>query len=103
MAIIKITKDGVSNDIIAELAWAKTAYPDSTCEEVSVVEPTSDELLESKKIEARQWRDSELTITDSLSLLTDHPQKTEIAAYRVKLRDWPSTSDFPATRPTLGS
>ena len=24
--------------------------------------------------------------TDSLSLLTDHPKKTEIAAYRVKLK-----------------
>ena len=29
------------------------------------------------------------------------PKKTELAAYRVKLRDWPSTSDFPDTRPTL--
>lgn len=52
-------------------------------------------------IEARGWRDSELNRTDTLSLLTDFPKKTELAAYRTKLRDWPSTSDFPDTRPTL--
>ena len=48
------------------------------------------------------WRNSELDRTDTLSLLTDYPKKTELAAYRTKLRDWPSTSDFPDTKPELG-
>lgn len=102
MANIKITKDGVSTTIVADLEWAKTNYPDHTCEDVTVV-PTDTQILNAKKIEQREWRDNELVRTDALSLLTDHPQKTEIAAYRVKLRDWPSTSDFPATKPTLES
>jgi hypothetical protein len=64
------------------------------------VDPQVNEI---KLITARQWRDSELVRTDALSVLTDHPQKTEIAAYRTALRDWPSTSEFPDTKPTLGS
>ena len=100
MAHIKITKDGVSNKIIADLAWAKTTYPDHTCEDITVV-PTDTEILNAKKAEQREWRNGELFRTDTLVLLTDHPKKTEIAAYRVKLRDWPSTSDFPDTPPEL--
>jgi len=103
MPIIKITKDGVSNEIIADLEWAQSAYPEHSCEVVTPVVPTDAEIAEAKEIEARQWRDSELARTDSLSLLTDHPQKTEIAAYRTALRDWPSTDAFPDTPPTLGS
>ena len=52
--------------------------------------------------EAREWRDSELFRTDSLMLLDDYPQKDGLTAYRQELRDWPSTDDFPDTRPTLG-
>ena len=50
---------------------------------------------------AREWRDGELTRTDTLHLLDDHPQKSAYTTYRAALRDWPSTSDFPATKPTL--
>ena len=102
MAIIKITKDGVSNKIVASLDWAKATYPDYTCEDITV-NPTEDELLNEKKAAARAWRDSELIRTDTLFLLNDHPQKTQIAAYRTALRDWPSTSDFPDTPPEMGS
>ena len=102
MAIIKVTKSGVSNNIVAELEWAKKAYPDSTCEDVTVY-PTDEEILAASHAEARNYRNAELARTDSLSLLPDHPQKTQIAAYRTALRDWPSTSDFPDTPPTLGS
>ena len=103
MAEIKITKDGVSNIIVGKMSFAQEAYPTSAgySHENLTVEKTEEELLSMIKIHAREWRDSELYKTDSLSLLTDHPKKTEIAAYRVKLRDWPSTSDFPDTRPTL--
>ncbi|MAD25630.1 MAG: hypothetical protein CMO44_15835 [Verrucomicrobiales bacterium] len=103
MADIKITKDGVSNTISGSMAFAQEAYPTSEGYSHEDVTPTltSEEVTEEKELQARNWRDSELYRTDSLSLLTDHPKKTEIAAYRVKLRDWPSTSDFPDTRPTL--
>ena len=103
MADIKITKDGVSNIIVGSMSFAQEAYPTSAgySHESLTVETTEEELLNRKKIHAREWRDSELYKTDSLSLLTDHPQKTQIAAYRVKLRDWPSTSDFPDTQPVM--
>ncbi len=103
MAIIKVTKDGVSNNLLGSLAFAQQAYPTSegySHEDVTVV-PTSEQISEDKKMEARAWRDSELHRTDTLSLLADYPKKTELVAYRVKLRDWPSTSDFPDTKPTL--
>tara|TARA_B100000427_G_scaffold84638_1_gene69233 strand:- start:313 stop:627 length:315 start_codon:yes stop_codon:yes gene_type:complete len=103
MPEIKITKDGVSNTIVGSLAFAQEAYPTSagySHENVSI-QQTEEEILNVKKIHAREWRNLELERTDSLSLLTDHPKKTEIAAYRVKLRDWPSTSDFPNTRPVM--
>jgi len=100
MAQIKVTKNGVSNNIIATLENAKKIYLESdgyTCEEV--IAPTKTQ--EEKEMDARLWRDNELKRTDALSLLTDFPKKTELAAYRTKLRDWPSTSDFPDTKPTL--
>ena len=105
MAIIIVRKDGVSNTILGSLAFAQQAYPTSegySHEDVTVV-PTSEELKAESKVEAREWRDSELHRTDTLSLLADYPKKTELAAYRTKLRDWPSTSDFPDTKPELGS
>jgi len=35
--------------------------------------------------------------------VTDHPEHTAIMAYRVALRNWPATDDFPETKPTIGS
>ena len=51
---------------------------------------------------AREWRDGELKSTDWIAPVTDHPQHSAYTAYRKKLRDWPSTSGFPATKPTKG-
>ena len=50
---------------------------------------------------AKLWRDEELSKTDYIVPLTDHPDHAATLAYRVALRDWPSTSDFPDTKPTL--
>jgi len=58
---------------------------------------------EEKKEEARAWRNNELQSTDLISLITDHPDHAKYKTYRQKLRDWPSTSDFPDTMPELGS
>jgi len=31
----------------------------------------------------------------------DHPERESYLTYRTKLRDWPTTDDFPNTKPTL--
>lgn len=51
---------------------------------------------------AISWRNSELERTDSLMLLPDYPYLEELSIYRQELRDWPSTPEFPETRPELG-
>ena len=58
---------------------------------------TQDDL----NLEAREWRNQELNTTDYILPLTDHPDHAAKLAYRAALRDWPSTSDFPDTKPTL--
>jgi len=58
-------------------------------------EPTAEET-------ARQWRDSELSSTDEAAKIPDWPNRANILVYRQDLRDWPSTQDFPDTKPTLG-
>tara|TARA_R110001606_G_scaffold359337_1_gene511159 strand:- start:358 stop:645 length:288 start_codon:yes stop_codon:yes gene_type:complete len=50
---------------------------------------------------ARGWRDGELLNTDYIVPLTDHPDHAVTLAYRVALRNWPSTDSFPDTKPTL--
>jgi|TARA_R110000868_G_scaffold157022_4_gene384096 hypothetical protein len=62
-------------------------------------EPTAEEIA----VTARKWRDSELSSTDWIVPLSDHPQRAAYLNLRTALRDWPSTADFPATKPTLGS
>ena len=56
----------------------------------------------SADVEARQWRDAELSATDKASQTPDWPNRDNILLYRTALRDWPSTEDFPNTRPVLG-
>jgi len=51
---------------------------------------------------ARQWRNVELERTDDVVAILDHPTRDSLLAYRILLRNWPSTSDFPATRPVIG-
>ena len=51
--------------------------------------------------EARIWRNEELNTTDTASQTPDWPNRDNIIIYRAALRAWPSTSDFPATKPTL--
>ena len=58
-------------------------------------EPTAEES-------ERTWRDGELSATDYIVPLTDHPQRDAYITYREELRQWPSTGSFPATRPELG-
>lgn len=94
--IIKDADGNVTNPrIIGDESWVKANF-DYVEEyvELTAPEPTAEE-------EARMWRDMELSSTDNTP--SDHSQYDEIIAYRVSLRQWPSTADFPATKPTLGS
>jgi len=52
--------------------------------------------------EGRRWRDHELWSTDTASQIPDWPNRDNILIYRAALRAWPSTSDFPTTKPELG-
>ena len=51
---------------------------------------------------ARTWRDNELARTDIAATVSDYPNADAYIVYRQSLRAWPSTSDFPNTRPELG-
>ena len=65
--------------------------------------PTDAEKKEDTKNMAKSWRDFQLKESDWIIPLTDHPQHAAYITYRKALRDWPSTSDFPDKKPTLGS
>ena len=94
--IIKDADGNITNTIVADAEFVEAnfehyeLYVDPT-----PVEPTAEE-------EGRTWRDSELSATDYIVPLSDHPQRADYMTYRVALRAWPSTSDFPATKPVLG-
>ena len=105
MATIKITKDGVSRNIIGEMDFAQETFPTSDGYSHEVVDNTLSDasILINEQIEGRMWRDQELVRTDTLILLPDYPNTANLTTYRQELRDWPSTGDFPSTRPTLGS
>lgn len=75
-------------------------YENGTIKNKTFREPspiTSEEIED----QAKQWRNSELESTDWVVSITDHPQRAAYLTYRTVLRDWPSTSDFPDTKPTL--
>lgn len=46
------------------------------------------------------WRNNELTLTDHIAQTPDYPNRDAWITYRQELRDWPSTADFPETKPT---
>ena len=51
--------------------------------------------------EAKAWRDGELSFTDNVAQTPDYPNRDAILIYRQELRDWPSTENFPNTKPTI--
>lgn len=57
--------------------------------------------LENLEILQRKWRDKELKDTDWIVSISDHSEREDYLTYRANLRNWPSTDDFPTTRPTL--
>ena len=95
--IIKDADGNITNPCIL----ADEAFVQSISEHYELyVEPTSAEPTAEEK--ARTWRNMELSASDFIVPLSDHPQRAAYMTYRTALRDWPSTSNFPATRPELG-
>ena len=101
MAVYKINyADGTTNTIIADRDFveANTSEGD-TFSEVVPPDPTDHQKASS----ARVWRYRQLLDTDYIVPLSDHPKRDAYLTYRENLRNWPSTSNFPDTRPTLAS
>ena len=103
MSIFKILNNNgdVINRVRADSDFMEEHYAGSY-EAVVVPAPTADEIARANVRQARSWRDGELTATDHITAITDYPQRAAYMTYRTALRDWPSTEDFPETRPTLG-
>ena len=89
---IKDSDGNITNTIKADLAFVEANF--DYYEEWVAPTPTATET-------ARAWRDQELSTTDRVAQTPDWPNRANILTYRTALRDWPSTSDFPATRPEL--
>jgi hypothetical protein len=95
--IIKNESNEEINRIVANKEFVEANYAGRYEEAVPARNPIPPEAS------ARLWRNEELEATDFIVPLSDHPQQAAYMTYRAALRDWPSTSDFPDTRPTLGS
>jgi len=85
------------NRINSSAAFVEENYPN--CHSLVVI--ATDELTAEEA--GRMWRDAELSSSDIASQTPDWPNRDNILTYRTALRNWPSTGDFPNTRPTLGS
>ena len=94
---IKDADGNITNTIIADADFVEANFDHyELYVEPTPTQPTAEEA-------ARMWRDMELAVTDYIVPLSDHPQRAAYMTYRTALRDWPSTENFPNTRPTLGS
>lgn len=85
----------VENIIVASFSFVEENYTNFREVEEPVREP-----VKTKEEEEIEWRNSELARTDVLMAASDYPYKEQLTVYRQELRDWPSTEDFPETRPT---
>jgi len=92
--------DGTVRIHLATLDRVKGYVKDGGFFEEMTEPPPSDSEI---KADARGWRNSALRDTDKFVSVTDHPDHAKIMDLRVRLRNWPSTDDFPDTKPTLGS
>ena len=93
--IIKDADGNITNTINADAEFVEANF--EYYEEwvaPTPVEPTAEES-------ERMWRDMELSATDYIVPLTDHPQRDAYITYREALRQWPSTEDFPDNPPEL--
>ena len=95
--ILDAAGGNVINTILADEDFVKANFDHyEVWEAPAPPVPTAEEA-------ARTWRNGQLITTDQAAQIPDWPNRDNILTYRQALRDWPSTSDFPDTRPTLGS
>ena len=93
---IKDADGNITNTIIADAEFVEANFEHyELWVAPTPVEPTAEET-------GRRWRNGELAATDRAAEISDWPNRNNILTYRTALRDWPSTSNFPATRPELG-
>jgi len=93
---IKDADGNVTNTIKASAEFVEANYEHyELFVETTAPEPTTAEA-------GRMWRDMELSSSDYIVPLSDHPQRAAYILYRESLRAWPSTDSFPATKPILG-
>jgi len=98
--VIKDSEGTITNEGIKASEEFMQANFEHYAAKVDGVSPLAEPSVETTE---RWWRDGELLATDYIVPLSDHPQHTAYMAYRVALRAWPASSDFPATRPVLGT
>ena len=91
----------ISGDFV-KITYPNGDYEKKTFWESPVVEiGTEEEELQKQLIDnATVWRNAELKATDFIVPTTDYPNHAAWLTYRQQLRDWPTTSDFPNTKPT---
>ena len=95
--IIKNESNEEINRIVADQEFVEANYAGRYEEVIPATDPVPAEDA------ARIWRNAELESTDKAAQTPDWPNRDNILTYRQALRDWPSTSNFPATRPELGA
>lgn len=109
---IAIIKNGVVDSIIIATVEFGDTLSDTTVDVTSIecaigwsYDGTSFaapvKTTEEFEADAREWRDSELSSTDRIAQTPDYPNRDAILVYRQELRDWPTTGDFPNTKPTI--
>jgi len=99
MAIYEIKNDSgeVINTVNADEEFVKANFTNYSEKVFEKKEYTDKEAL------GRGWRNTQLTASDiDPEHLPDHPKHDAWKAWRTALRDWPSTTDFPDKKPTLG-
>ena len=94
--IIKDADGNITNTINADAEFVESHFEHYELYVAPTpVEPTEEES-------ERMWRDAELSRTDISATVSDYPNADAYILYREALREWPATSDFPTTRPTIG-
>ena len=102
MPTYSVTKNDSTNTIEASEEFVISQSFDSyELINQTILETSTEE--EKAIIAARQWRNLELKESDWIIPVSDHPQRAAYITYRAALRAWPASSDFPATRPVLGT
>lgn len=97
---IKDASGTVTNTIVATEEFVEANHAGRyELVEVETIVPIAAE--EAAAEEARMWRDMELSSTDHAAMVPDYSNRDAIMAYRIALRNWPSTEDFPATKPEM--